>query len=153
MICLFLMNMKGLTQHVLHLLLLFKKNGQQILYISCVFLNFLPLCTNLWVYEGPEVMLGYLQGASYTFGYYLRSCKCLNPSVCQQTWYSTIHSFLRKGNFSIELYHVTLKALSSQMDPAEIRLIRQDFIKGVLAKFARPPSSESPLNYESAQYF
>jgi hypothetical protein len=32
-----------------------------------------------------------------------------------------------------------LKVLSSEMDPAEI-----------LAKFARPPSIESPLKYESA---
>jgi hypothetical protein len=71
------------------------KNGQQILYIYCIFLNFLPFCTNLWVYEGPEVKLGYLQGASYTFGYYLRSCKCLNPSVqwksCRQCKFANKH--------------------------------------------------------------
>ncbi len=52
----------------------------------------------------------------------------------------------------------TLKVLSSELDPVEIRLIRQIFIKGSVAagfleKSARPPSSQSPLKYESASYF
>ncbi len=45
---------------------------------------------------------------------------------------------------------MTLKVLSGKMDPAEIRLIRQVFMKEeglgrFLEKFARPPSSENPL--------
>jgi hypothetical protein len=54
-------------------------------------------------------------------------------------------------------YMGTLKVLSSEMEPTEIRLILlgsfdRTFLKdvGVLAKFARPPSIESPLKYESA---
>ncbi len=43
------------------------------------------------------------------------------------------------------------------MDPVEIRLIRLIFIKGsVVAGFRKirpPPSSESPLKYESASCF
>ncbi len=45
-------------------------------------------------------------------------------------------------------YGRSLKVLSSEMDPVEIRLIR-----GFLEKSAHSPSSESPLKYESASYF
>jgi hypothetical protein len=56
-------------------------------------------------------------------------------------------------------HHFGFKALSSEMNPVEIRLIhsidlylqkRRGFF---LEKSARPPSSESPLKYESASYF